>query len=51
MANNPMKFTDPTGRDWWDIVRGTEDAILDNHLTGIAIRANYNPTNLTDYNQ
>lgn len=45
-----MKRTDPNGKDWWDMVRGAGDAILDN-LTGINIRGDYNPTSSSDYNK
>jgi len=49
VRDNPVRFTDPDGKDWWDMVNGWGRAAVDN-MTGLNTRADYNPTDPDDYN-
>ena len=40
VRNNPLRFTDPDGRDWWDIVNGALNAFASN--AGFAPRSSGN---------
>jgi hypothetical protein len=50
-ANNPIRFIDPDGNSWWDIVKGAAAAIADNAVGGASNRREvttyHNPS---DYN-
>ncbi len=53
--NNPMRFTDPTGKDGWDILSGIGDAIYNNYSWGAtdAVGLNkesYQVNSSSDYN-
>ncbi len=47
--NNPMRYTDPDGKDIWDKVVGWAYGIIDN-ITGSNFRSSYVPNNASDYN-
>jgi RHS repeat-associated protein len=47
--NNPIRFIDPDGNDWWDVVNGSVRGVTDN-LLGTNTRASYTPTDASDYN-
>ena len=48
--NNPLRFIDPDGNDWWDVVNGIGRGVTDN-LLGTSTRANFQPTDAGQYNQ
>ncbi len=48
-VDNPIRFIDPDGNDWWDIVNGSVRGITDNVL-GTNTRAGYTTTDASDYN-
>ncbi|HEX2921873.1 MAG TPA: DUF6443 domain-containing protein [Bacteroidales bacterium] len=48
--NNPLRFIDPDGNDWWDVVNGIGRGITDN-LLGTSTRANFKPTDAAQYNR
>ncbi|MFA8301427.1 MAG: RHS repeat-associated core domain-containing protein, partial [Hyphomicrobiales bacterium] len=51
VVNNPIRFIDPDGNDWWDTVIGFCNAVLDNSAGGITgKRESYTPQNAADYN-
>ncbi len=37
-VNNPIRFIDPDGNDWWDIVKGAVAAVTDNAAGGMTDR-------------
>jgi hypothetical protein len=45
-----LRFIDPDGNDWWDVVNGMGRGIVDN-LLGTSTRANFHPTDATQYNR
>ena len=50
-ANNPIRFIDPDGNDWWDAVVGTAIGVATNIVTGSAsLRNSYTTTDAADYN-
>jgi hypothetical protein len=48
-ANNPIRFIDPDGNDWWDVVNGAVRGTVDN-ITGSNTRSTYEPDDADDYN-
>jgi RHS repeat-associated protein len=49
--NNPVKYIDPDGCEWWDIVAGIAIGVATNLLPGtFSIRELYQPTDAEDYN-
>ncbi len=49
--DNPLRFTDPDGNDWWDAVVGTAYGIATNIVPGTtSLREHYTPTDAADYN-
>lgn len=52
-VNNPIRFIDPDGMDWWDKVKGFVSAVFDNAtggITNIRSRAAQNITDVEDFN-
>ena len=51
-GNNPMRLTDPDGKDWKDKVAGTFAGIATNIIPGSSsLRDQYAPNSRSDYNQ
>lgn len=48
--DNPVRFIDPDGNDWWDVVNGTARGAVDN-LTGWNTRSSFTPTDAAQYNR
>lgn len=48
--DNPVRFIDPDGNDWRDVVNGTARGAVDN-LTGWNTRSSYTPTDAAQYNR
>ncbi len=49
VVNNPLRNIDPDGRSAWDKIVGVVRGTIDN-LSGGNMRANYTPTDPSDYN-
>jgi RHS repeat-associated protein len=47
--DNPVRYIDPDGNDWWDVVNGSIRGVTDN-LLGTNTRASFTPTHASDYN-
>jgi RHS repeat-associated protein len=48
--NNPIRFIDPDGNDWWDVVNAYGRGIVDN-VFGTSTRSDFHPTDANQYNQ
>ena len=49
-GNNPIRFTDPDGRDWRDKVAGVIIGVATNISGTTSLRADYEPNDVDDYN-
>ena len=50
-SNNPTRFIDPDGKDWWDAVVGSAIGLVTNIIPGsTGLRGTYSPTDASHYN-
>ena len=47
-GNNPIRFSDPNGQDWWDKVKGFGAALVDNATGGLTNIRTYAGRNVSD---